>query len=182
MGAAIAVRMTAAEFAALPDDGESKRELIDGEVCEMASGGPVHERVKGNVALEFAAFVKIHKIKALFQSETRYYLPNDFDTFQPDVSLVLGDSLDPKNEGKITIVPDLAVEVVSSETVDRLNHKIRVLLELGARAVVVVYPTDREVLIHRLNGIERLASSGILQLEDVLPGFSAPVAALFDGI
>ena len=32
-----AVRMTVAEFAALPDDDGVKRELIDGEVCEMAS-------------------------------------------------------------------------------------------------------------------------------------------------
>src|SRR5450432_1149232 len=114
MGTATAVRMTAAEFAALPED-EEKRELIDGEVCEVASGGPVHETVKGNVALEFAAFIKIHGIKARFQSETRYYL-SEFDTFQPDVSLVVGESLDPKGEGKITIVPDLAVEIVSSET------------------------------------------------------------------
>ena len=37
-----AVRMTVDEFAALPDDDGVKRELIDGEVFEMASGGPVH--------------------------------------------------------------------------------------------------------------------------------------------
>jgi Uma2 family endonuclease len=182
MGATIAVRMTAAEFDALPDDGESKRELIDGEVCEMASGGPVHETVKGNVALEMAAFVKINKLKARFQSETRYYLPNDIDIFQPDVSLVLGDSLDPKNVGKITIVPDLAVEIVSSETAERLHHKIRVLLELGARVVVAVYPTEREILIHRSSGIERVTASGTLRLDDVLPGFAVPASALFEGI
>ena len=182
MGAAIAVRMTAVEFDALPDDGESKRELIDGEVCEMASGGPVHERVKGNVSRKLAAFVEIHQLKARFQSETRYYLPNDFDIFQPDISLVLGDSLDPKKEGRITVVPDLAVEIVSSETAERLHHKIRVLLESGARVVVAVYPAEREILVHRSNCIERLTSSGTLQLEDVLLGFATALSALFDGI
>ena len=182
MGAATAVRMTFAEFDALPDDEEVKRELIGGEVCEMASGGPVHETVKGKVALELAAFVKINKINARFQIETRYYLPNDFDIFQPDVSLVLAGSLDPKQKGKITIVPDLAVEVVSSETADRLNHKVRVLLELGARAVVVIYPTDREIFIHRPNGIERVTAAGILRLDDVLPGFAVPVSDFFKGI
>ena len=95
---------------------------------------------------------------------------------------MLGDSLDPKNQGKITIVPDLAVEIVSSETADRLNHKIRILLELGARAVVVVYPSDRQVLIHRPSGIGRVTSSGTLQLEDVLPGFAVTVSDLFEGI
>jgi Uma2 family endonuclease len=181
MGTAIAYRMTAAEFAALSDDSDLKRELIDGEVCEVASGGPVHETVKGNVALELAAFVKIHKLKVRFQSETRYHL-SDEDMFQPDVSLVLGASLDPNNEGKITVVPDLAVEVVSSETAERLNHKIRVLLDSGARAVMAVYPADREIFIHRTNGAERLTGSATLRLEDVLPGFSVPLAAIFDGI
>ena len=182
MGAAIAVRMTAAEFDALPDDGESKRELIDGEVCEMASGGPVHETVKGRIIRKLAAFVENHQIEACFQSETRYYLPNDFDIFQPDISLVMGGSLDPKNEGKITIVPDLAVEIVSSETAERLHHKIRVLLELGARVVVAIYPAEREILIHRSSGIERVTASGTLRFEDVLPGFAVPVSALFEGI
>ena len=182
MGTAIAVRMTAAEFDALPDDEEVKRELIDGEVCEMASGGPVHERVKGNAYRILTGFVVIHGLNVLCQSETRYYLQDDFDIFQPDVSLVLGETLDPKDEGKITIVPDLAVEIVSSERAERLNHKIHALLELGARAVVVIYPADKEILIHRANRIERLTVSGTLQLEDVLPGFSVPVADFFKGI
>jgi hypothetical protein len=51
VGGAIAVRMTAAEFFALPDDEESKRELIDGDVCQVASGEIVRERVKGNIIL-----------------------------------------------------------------------------------------------------------------------------------
>ena len=148
----------------------------------MVSGGPVHERVKGNANLILTGFVAIHGLKVLCQSETRYYLQNDFDIFQPDVSLVLGDSLDPKDVGKITIAPDLAVEVVSSEKAERLNHKKRALLELGARAVVVIYPADKEILIHRANRIERLTVSGTLQLEDVLPGFAVPVADFFQGV
>ena len=181
MGTAVALHMTAAEFAALPDDSENKRELIDGEVCEVASGGPIHETVKGNISLEVAAFVKIHQPKARFQSETRYYL-NDIDMFQPDVSLVLSGSLDPKGEGKITVVPDLAIEIVSSETAERLLHKIRVLLDSGSRAVVVIYPLDREVFVYRVNGAERILASGTLRLEDVLPGFEVAASVIFDGI
>jgi Uma2 family endonuclease len=172
--------MTSAEFAALPDDDESKLELIDGEVC-VVSGGPVHETVKGNVIVSLAGLVATHKMGVRFQSETRYYL-TDIETFQPDVSLVLSGSLDPKGEGRITAVPDLAVEVVSSETAERLNHKVRVLLELGAKAVVVVYPYDREILIHRPDRIERVSAAGTLRIEDVLPGFAAPASVIFEGI
>ena len=174
--------MTFAEFDALPENEDWKRELIDGEVYEMASGGPVHERVKGIAILKLAAFVENHQLNACFQSETRYYLPNGIDVFQPDISLVLGDKLDPKGEGKITVVPDLAVEVVSSESAQRLQHKVRVLLDLGARAVVVIYPEDRDIYIHRAAGIERVMTSGTLALEDVLPGFAIAAAVLFEGI
>ena len=173
--------MTVDEFAALPDDDGVKRELIDGEACEMASGGPVHERVKSNVIRKLAAFVEIHELMALVQSETRYYLGAG-GIYQPDVSVVLGDTLDPKHEGKITIAPDLAIEVVSSESADQLNHKVNDLLASGTRAVVVIYPTDRQILIHREDAIERVPASGTLRLEDVLPGFVLPVAAIFAGL
>ena len=176
-----AVRMTEAEFAALPDDDGVKRELVDGELCEMASGGPVHETVKGNVLLEVAGWIKSSNIGARLQSETRYYL-TDNDIFQPDVSVVLRDTLDPTKEGKITICPDLAVEVVSSESADRLNHKINCLLAGGTRAVVVCYPSNRQIYVHRAEGIERLPASGTLRLDDVLPGFAVPVGVIFEGI
>ena len=173
--------MTEAEFAALPDDDGVKRELIDGEVCEMASGGPVHERVKGNVTRKLCAFVENRQIRALVQSETRYYLTAT-DIFQPDVSVVLRDTLDPKNEGKITIWPDLAVEVVSSETAERLNHKVTSLLGGGTRAVVVVYPSNKQVHIHRAEGMERMLLTGTLRLDEVLPGFAVPVESIFEGV
>ena len=94
----------------------------------------------------------------------------------------VGDTLDPRDEGKITIAPDLAIEVVSSESADQLNHKVNALLSAGTRAVVVIYPTDHQVLVHREEAIERIPASGSLRLDDVLPGFTVPVSALFAGI
>ena len=74
--------MTVAEFAALPDDDGVKRELIDGHVFEMASGGPVHETVKGNVIIELAFWIKSQSLKARLQSETRYHLSESM-SFNP---------------------------------------------------------------------------------------------------
>ena len=181
MGTAIAVRMTAAEFAALPDDEDVKRELIDGEVCEMAKGGLVHETVKGNILLCLAGFVYTSKLKARVQSETGYKL-GDHDLFEPDISLVLGESLDPKGEHKISAVPDLAVEVVSSEFAARLNHKVDVLLHTGSKVVMVVYPVERHIYLHRAHGVEKLTESQKLEFEDLLPEFSVPVSTIFQGL
>ena len=116
-------------------------------------------RGSGNLNVELAFWVKANRFNALVQSETRYHL-SEIDIYQPDVSVVLGSTLDPKNEGKITIAPDLAVEVGSSETAERLNHKINALLNQGTRAIVVVYPSDRQILVHRSEGFERVPFYG----------------------
>ena len=180
MGTLIAVRMTATDFDALPDDGESKRELIDGEVFEMASGGPVHERVKSNAHREVVLWGG-REFDFLVQSETRYYL-NEIDIYQPDVSIVLGSTLDPQKRGKITIAPVVAIEIVSSEPAARLQHKIKAMLAAGTRVVVVVYPEERSVFLYRTGRVEQLSESDTLALDDVLPGFAVPVSALFQGI
>ena len=173
--------MTVAEFAALPDEDGVKRELIDGEVFEMASGGPVHERVKSNITRLLWRFVEAHQIKALVQSETRYHLPEI--VCQPDVSLVLGESLDPSKSGKITIAPDLAFEVVSSETAEQLHHKVKALLASGTSAVVAIYASDREIVVQRAGRrMEWVESGGLLSLDDILPGFAIPAASVFEGI
>jgi Uma2 family endonuclease len=181
MGTATSVRLTAEEFDALPDDSGSKLELIDGEACEMASGGRIHETVKGNLILKLAAFIEVNGINARFQSETRYHLSAD-EIFQPDLSIVLGNSLGAKDDNRITIIPDLAIEIVSSETAQRLQHKINVLLDLGAKAVMAVYPEDRMIFIHRSGGIERILPPGTLRLEDVLPGFALSASVIFEGL
>ena len=181
MGTTAAVRMTVDEFAALPDDDGVKRELIDGHVFEMASGGPVHETVKGNVIIELAFWIKSQSLKARLQGETRYHL-SEIDVFQPDVSVVVGSTLDPKSRGKITIAPDLVVEVVSSESAKDLFHKIKTLLRAGTRAAVLIYPFDRAVSIHRLGGSQDLQESDTLRLDDVLPGFAVPVSKLFEDL
>ena len=103
---------------------------------------------------------------------------------RPDI-IVLDEAtsaLDPKSQGKITIAPDLVVEVVSSESAKDLFHKIKTLLRAGTRAAVLIYPFDRAVSIHRLGGSQDLQESDTLRLDDVLPGFAVPVSLLFQDL
>ena len=79
-------------------------------------------------------------------------------------------------------MPDIIVEVVSPwDTRAEIQAKIREWLEAEVRLVLYVYPDTRTVhAIRSLTDRQELASSDILDLGDVLPGFSCPVADFFD--
>jgi Uma2 family endonuclease len=73
--------------------------------------------------------------------------------------------------------------VVSSETAARLATKIEPYLGHGSKAVWVVYPDARLVEIHRANGqTTKFKQDQILEDPGVLPGFSTPVSAIFEGL
>lgn len=97
-------RLTAEQFMAMPEVEGIKRELIDGEVLEMASGGPPHETVKARGGVELSWYVKDRRLSALVCLETRFYL-GEYRNPQPDVAIVLSGELDPSDSGKITAVP-----------------------------------------------------------------------------
>ena len=58
--------MTADEFLTLPDIEEQRVELFDGEVVDMPSGGPNHERAKANLNEILVAWLVQHKAGKVF--------------------------------------------------------------------------------------------------------------------
>jgi Uma2 family endonuclease len=99
------------------------------------------------------------------------------------LSVLRNDRLTPVTKDLPLGAPDLAIEVVSSETAARLRTKIRLYLKYGSKAVWVVYPDERLVEIHSASGQVTILEQGqILEDPDALPGFSAPVAAIFEGL
>ncbi len=80
----------------------------------------------------------------------------------------------------MTVMPDLAVEVVSprNETVD-FRLKIHQLLEAGACMIWVVYPEMRIVDVHTASGVTALKEDDTLSGGDILPGFSVTVSDIF---
>jgi Uma2 family endonuclease len=79
--------------------------------------------------------------------------------------------------------PDLAIEVVSSETAAGLRTKIDLYLRHGSKAVWAVYPEQRVIEIHSANGqIIKLEQDQVLEDHDALPGFSTSLSAIFKGL
>ncbi len=103
---------------------------------------------------------------------------------KPDASFIAFDRYSfeqCQSEPFITVVPDLVAEVISPRDIAlKVERKIGQWLAVGVKVVWVVYPNERIVREHRLDGTVRqyrerdeLAESGIL------PGFSLPIAELF---
>jgi Uma2 family endonuclease len=100
----------------------------------------------------------------------------------PDVAFVSNDHL-PKTMAPIpNLSPDLAIEVLSkSNTPAEMQQKLREYFHSGTRLAWFVELEARKVSVYRSPGAPTrvLDESGVLDGEDVVPGFSVPVADVF---
>lgn len=99
---------------------------------------------------------------------------------------VSGEFLAPEgfSRGFLGLAPDLAVEILSpSETAWELEEKIDDYQASGTPLIWVIHPERRTVCVIALDARARVLHSGdTLDAGDVIPGFSRPVSALFEGL
>jgi len=175
-----AAPITVEEFLKLPEVEGQKMELIHGEVVSMAYAGFVHERAKSNLIKILSAWLGQHRFGQIF-AETTYSLGSE--ALAPDLSVLCNERLTPVTKDLPVGAPDLAIEVVSSETAARLRTKIRLYLTYGCKGVWVVYPEERIIEVHRtIDHVTILGQDQILEDPDALLGFSTPVGAIFEGL
>ena len=79
------------------------------------------------------------------------------------------------------VLPDLAVEVVSpSDSYSAVEEKVFEWLDAGCRAVVVLDPRRQVATVYRSRqNISLLSPPDLLSAEDLVPGWSVPLAQLF---
>src|SRR3954471_12906703 len=103
----------------------------------------------------------------------------------PDVAFISADRL-PKSVGRIlALAPDLAVEVLSEgNTAAEMEQKLREYFQSGTRLVWFVDPARRCVAVYHAPGAPArvLQESDALDGEQVIPGFSMPIADLFRNV
>jgi len=178
-------RLTAQDLWRL-GEGDVRRELVDGEVIEMAPVGGVHGKITLKVARYLAEHVEQHGGGEVLVGDVGFVLnlPHDPDRVRaPDVAFISSPRLP---EGQVPVgffqgAPDLAVEVLSpTDNPLDVQQKIRDYLEAGARLVWVVAPQARTVTVYRADGSARLLREPeSLDGEDVLPGLQIPLVELF---
>jgi len=173
----------------------SPEELLrvpDGDWYELFDGRPL-EKVKGaysclvcgRLAARVMDFVYRNRLGHVFPGRTGYqcFPGRPVHLRRPDISFVARGRFPNEEvpEFDILFPPDLCAEVVSpNETYEQTEEKVVDFLGAGVRLLWVVSPEAKTVLVRRPNKTcTALDVSDTLSGEDVLPGFTCPVAELF---
>jgi Uma2 family endonuclease len=178
-------RLTAQDLWGL-GEGDVRRELVNGEVIEMAPAGGTHGRVTGKLWGRLDEHVERHSAGVVVVGDVGFVLqlPGDPERVRaPDVAFVSRQRLPASGlpEGFFIGAPDLAVEVLSpTDNPVEVQQKIRDYLEAGTRLVWLFAPRPKTVTVYRPDGsAQLLREHEALSGEDVLPGLTVPLAEIF---
>jgi Uma2 family endonuclease len=183
---AIKARLTAQDLWRL-GGGDTRRELVDGEVREMAPAGGVHGDIVSRVDRRLAQHVERHGGGKVLAGDVGFVLelPQDPERVRaPDVAFVTTARLPQGRlpEGFIRGAPGLAIDVLSpSDNPVDVQQKVRDYLDAGARLVWVLAPKAKTATVYRADGSARLLrEADQIDGEDVLPGLVIPLAEIFE--
>jgi Uma2 family endonuclease len=178
--------LTASDLAHFPSDlpsGSVRYELDNGRLVVTAPPGYLHGVSDSNIHFE----LKLQgERRGLGQALTEVGLVlrrNPDRVVGPDAVFITIPSLPVRlsSEGYLETMPDLVVEVRSpSQTTPDVEDKVNEYLQAGVRVVWVADPARQTVTAYR-NGQppQVFAAADTLTVEDVIPGFQAPVGRLF---
>lgn len=169
--------MTLEEF--LENDLEGY-EYVKGELVPMPPPSMEHGEISINIIRYLDMHVYKHQLGRLYTAETTFQL--DDRLVKPDVAFVSTERL-PENRRKGSPVPpDLAIEIVSpTDKQYDVTEKALAYLKAGTRLVWVIEPVAKTVMVYRSEtDFSLLKSEDTLTGEDVVEGFTCPVAQLFE--
>jgi Uma2 family endonuclease len=175
--------LTAEEIWSLPENG-NRYELVRGELVKMPPAAAEHGIVTGTLYLMLGGYIRTNGLGVTTIAESGYILSRNPDTLRaPDIAFVskvrIGSEGVP--QGFWEIAPDLAVEIVSpSERPGEVQSKVDDYLSAGTRMVWIVHPGTRSLTVYRAPDQARvLTVNDTLSGEDVVPGFTCEVKAIF---
>jgi Uma2 family endonuclease len=174
---------TDAEFMQLPRDGHNY-ELVDGDLVDMGNSGMEHGGMGSFLGGLLALHVRQHHLGIVCDSSTAFTL-KDGNKRTTDVSFVARDRLKGLKRpprGYFQGSPDLVVEILSpNNTIAEIHTKITEYFENGTRLLWVIHPDEKYVLVYSGPEPDRLLRpQDQLSGEAVVPGFTVPVAELFE--
>lgn len=158
-------------------------ELVNGRVVPLTPVGDEHADVEFELGLRLRQYGKESKRGRAVGGEVGIYIRRNPDTVRAaDVAFISKErDIHPKAKGYFEVAPELVVEVLSPEDrKGKIEEKLRDYFSADVLVVWLVDPGLRRVLVYRsLTDVTVLDRSQVLTDEDLLPGFSVPVAEIF---
>ncbi|MEA2514875.1 MAG: hypothetical protein QOJ59_4364 [Thermomicrobiales bacterium] len=171
------------DLMAIPTD--EPWELWEGELRKVPGAGGEASDIAGEILVRVRHHVKPREIGLAIGADGTYILHHDPPTVVvPDVAFVSWEQLPGRvrPDGYIPVPPDLAVEVRSPT--DRPGDIAAKLARYRRADVPLIWwvdPKRRMVTVYRHGELTaELGEGETLDGEDVLPGFTLPVSAIFE--
>jgi Uma2 family endonuclease len=175
---------TEAELQALPEDGFI-HEVVNGELVMSPKNNWFHGRICTRLLFAIETFNRAHRLGAVLDSSTGFWMFNR-NCRAPDVSFVSKGRLvslgfKPRETRFFPGAPDLAVEVLSeNNSRSEIDERLKDFFASGAQIVWIVDPNKELVEVcHSPTQRKLIGSGGLLDGENLLPGFKYPIADLF---
>lgn len=181
--------MTADALAALPDD-DWQYELVRGVLVRMPLSGGEASKIAARLLSHLTVFVEEHGLGDTTGADGGYRpdpVHREGTELAPDVAFVQAGRApapdSPDYAKAWPLAPDLAVEVASpNQYRPEMGAKARLYLSFGTRLVWVIWPRYRQVDVWHSGDMDAsgtLSPEDVLDGEDVVPGFTYPIARLF---
>ncbi len=181
----VGVRLTAEEFARLPeDDSGGRMELVNGEVVVAPSPGGQHGLIENEVAKRLNQLLEQVAHGVLLHNAGVLIRQNPDVVRAPDIAVFFDLRPTDVPPGYLVETPDVAVEVVSPNDVAHdVQRKVAEYLAAGVGRVWTVWPETRSVTVHLPGGASQTYATDEVLRDDTLgfdaPAFSLPVREIF---
>ena len=158
-------------------------ELIRGQLVVREPPGTWHGVIAANLTYYLSDFGRRHELGIVLAQDTGFKIGSDPDTVRaPDVAFVTRERVGGiPTRGYAQMAPDLLAEILSPD--DRPGEvlaKVADWLGAGTKLVWLLDPERHEARVYRQDGsLSVLLDEDALGGEDVLPGFSCPLAQVF---
>ena len=179
MGAAKTL-LSAEEFDNYPFAEDKRYELDEGELIEMTRPVYRHNRVLIRLTVKVYNYFESTGSGEVLNSENLYALSPSIRR-APDLAIFLGDrSKELADARVITIIPDIAAEVLSpSETPRMINRKLKQYFAAGVKEVWLIHTEVHEVVIWTGPALPEVLAEGDILTSRLLPAFELPLSELF---
>ncbi len=179
------VRFTYEDYLLFPEDGK-RHEIFDGDHQVTPSPSIRHQKLSRNLLALLHGHIRMTRAGEVLDAPTDVVL-SDEDVVQPDLLFVSRERLSIITEKNVQGAPDLVIEIVSENTrkTDEIVKRKR-YERFGVREYWIVDPELAAVKVYRMTEkgyvrtAELSAEAGDVLATPLLPGFEAPLSAVFE--